>query len=102
LIINNKRYKGTHGLWRLLTNPNKKLDKDTYESWWANKDNFTEKDYTLYKEILNKTHSIYQNNDQTTKKNQSLVVVKNGKKFVSLIWKEIKPTKSAYGLMKYN
>lgn len=49
-----------------------------------------------------KTHSIYQNNDQTTKKNQSLVVVKNGKKFVSLIWKEIKPTKSAYGLMKYN
>jgi hypothetical protein len=24
LIVNDGRYKGTHGLWRLLTNPNKK------------------------------------------------------------------------------
>jgi len=58
LIVNNERYKGTHGLWRLLTNPDKKLDKDTRESWWANRDNFMEKDYNLYKEILKKTHSI--------------------------------------------
>jgi hypothetical protein len=34
LIINSERYKGTDGLWRLLTNPNKKkLDRETYESW---------------------------------------------------------------------
>lgn len=25
LIINNKGYKGTRGLWRFLTNPNKKI-----------------------------------------------------------------------------
>jgi len=31
LSINNEMYKGTHGLWKLLTNPNrKKLDKDTW------------------------------------------------------------------------
>ena len=31
LIINGEKYKGTHGLWRLLTNPNrKKLDQETY------------------------------------------------------------------------
>ena len=44
LIINNERYKGTHGLCKLLTIQNKKkMDKDTYESWWTNKKNFTEK-----------------------------------------------------------
>jgi phosphoribosylaminoimidazole-succinocarboxamide synthase len=64
LIINNERYKGTHGFRKLLTIPNKKkLDKDTYESWLTNTDNFTEKDLNLYKEILKKTHSIYRNND---------------------------------------
>ena len=50
-------------------NPNrKKMDKDTYKSWWNNKDNFTEKDLNSYKEILMKTHSVYQNNDPSTKK----------------------------------
>jgi len=30
MIINNEKYKGTHGLWKLLTQPNKeKLDKET-------------------------------------------------------------------------
>jgi hypothetical protein len=68
LIVNNERYKGTHGLWKHLTNPNKKkLDNDTYESWWTNKDKFTEKDLNLCKEILKKRHSIYQNNDPSTK-----------------------------------
>ena len=29
LIVNDERYKGTHGLWRLLTNPNiAKMDKN--------------------------------------------------------------------------
>jgi hypothetical protein len=45
LIINDERYKVTHGVWKLLIEPNKKnLGKDTYESWWINKDIFTEKD----------------------------------------------------------
>jgi hypothetical protein len=78
LIINYKRYKGTHWFWKLLTNPNKnKLDKHTYGSWWTNKNNFTEKDLNLYKEIRKITYSIYQNKDPSTK-NQSLVVVKSG------------------------
>ena len=39
LIIKNKRYTGTHGLWMLLTNPDRKsLDADTYKSWWTNTD----------------------------------------------------------------
>jgi hypothetical protein len=44
LSINNEKYRGTHGLWKLLTNPNrKKLNKETYNTRWTNKDNFTEK-----------------------------------------------------------
>jgi hypothetical protein len=102
LIIDNERYKETHGLWKLLTKPNRKnLDKDTYESWWTNKNNFTEKDLNLYKEILMKTHSVNQNNDPSTKKPKSSI----GRKWndlVSKIWKEIKPTKSGFGLIKYH
>ena len=64
LIINDERYKGTHGLWKILTNPNrKKVDKETYDTWWTKKDNFAEKDLNSYKEILKKACSIHQNND---------------------------------------
>ena len=69
LIINDEKYKGTHGLWRLLTKPNrKKMDQETYNTRWTKKVNFTEKDLSLYKEILKKTHSIYQNNNPSKKK----------------------------------
>jgi hypothetical protein len=77
------------------------LDKDTYELWWTSKNNFTEKYLNLYKEILMKTHSIYQNNDPLTKKPKSSI----GRKWndlVSKIWKEIKSTKSGTGLIKYH
>ena len=67
MIINDERYKGTHGLWKLLTNPNN-MNKEIYDTWWTNKDNFTEKYLNWYKEILIKTHSIYQNNNPSTKK----------------------------------
>ena len=78
IIIGDEKYRGTHGLWRLLTNPNKKkLDQETHDTWWTNKDNFTEKDLSLYKEILFKTYSIYQHNDPSTK-SQSLVLAKSG------------------------
>jgi hypothetical protein len=63
------------------------LGKDTYESWWINKDIFTEKDWNLYKEILMKTHSIYQNNDPSKKPKSNC-----GKKcndLIAPIWKEI-------------
>jgi len=71
LIINNEPYKGTHGLWKLLTKPNKEeLDKETLNTWW-DKDNFTEKDLTSYKEILVKTHFIYQNNNPSSKSPKS-------------------------------
>ena len=64
MIINDERFKGTHILWRVLTNPDRnKIHKDTYDTWWTNKDNFIEKDLRSYKEILMKTRSIYQNND---------------------------------------
>jgi hypothetical protein len=61
LIVNGERYKGAHGLWRLLTNPNrKKMDQETYKAWWTNKESFSEKYSASYKEILIETHAGYQ------------------------------------------
>jgi hypothetical protein len=103
LIIKNKRYTGTHGLWMLLTNPDKKsLDKDTFKAWWTNLDNFTEEDYDTYKEILNVTNAVYQNNDPSSDKPKS----SGGKKWndlISPIWREFKSAKkSGSGLIKYH
>jgi hypothetical protein len=52
------------------------MDQETYDTWWTSKENFTEKDLALYKEILIKKHSIYQNNNST--KNQNPVAAKSG------------------------
>ena len=102
MIINDERYKGTHGLWKILTNPNrKKVDKETYDTWRTNKDNFTEKDLNSYKEILKKTYSIHQNNDPSSKIPKSSTG-KEWKELVSQTWKEIKPPKSGSGLIKYH
>jgi hypothetical protein len=102
LIVSGEKYKGTHGLWRLLTNPNKKnLDQETYDTWWTNKDNFTEKDLYSYKEILKKTYSIHQNNDPSSKIPKSSMG-KKWQELVSQIWKEIKPPKPGSGLVKYH
>jgi hypothetical protein len=44
LIINDEKYKGTEGLWRLLTYPNKnKIDKETNVTWRTNKKNLQNK-----------------------------------------------------------
>ena len=75
--------------------------KETYESWWKKKDNFTEKDLNSYKEVIKKTHSIYQNNNRSTKKPKSSSG-KKWKELVSLIWKEIKSAKFGSGLIKYS
>jgi hypothetical protein len=101
LIVNDERYKGTHGLWKLLTNPKQKnMDPETYDTWWTNKDNFTEKDLALYEEILVKTYSIYQHNNPstTTKKNSS--TGKKLKDLMSKIWKEFKTPKHGSGITK--
>jgi len=102
LIVSGEKYKGTHGLWKLLTNPNKKnLDQETYDTWWTNKDNFTEKDLTSYKEILVKTHSIYQHNNPSTKKKKpKSSSSKKWNDLISKIWKEIKTPKFGIGLTK--
>jgi hypothetical protein len=54
------------------------MDKQTYDTWWINKNNFTEKDLNLYKEILMKTHSLYQNNDPASRM-PKYSIGKNGK-----------------------
>jgi hypothetical protein len=85
LIVNDERYKGTHGLWKVLTN-------------------FTEKDLHLYKDILMRTYSIYQNKDPSTGKPKSSMG-KKWKDLLSKIWREINPAKSpktGTGLMKHN
>jgi len=80
----------------------KKMDQETYKTWWTNKENFSEKYLTLYKEILNETHAIYQNNNSSTRKPKS----SSGKKWkdlVSKIWREIRAPKVGSGIIKkYN
>ena len=48
------------------------MSQETYDTWWRSKENFSEKDLASYKEILIVTHSMYQGNNPSTKKNQSL------------------------------
>lgn len=89
IIIDDKIYKGTQGLWRLLT------DKDDLA------DNlYSEDDLRNYAEILWKSDSIYKNNDPSTKKPKS----SRGKKYMNLIkpiW-ENKNDIEGSGLKKYN
>ena len=100
MIVSGEKYKGTHGLWRLLTNPNKKnLDQETYNTWWNNKDNFTEKYLASYKEILVKTQSVYQHNNPSSKKPKSSSS-KKWNDLISKIWKEVKTPKLGTGLTK--
>ena len=101
LLINDKKYKGNHGLWRFLTNPNKEsMDQETYNTWWTNKDNFSENDLASYKNILVKIHSIYQNNNPLKNKPKSSSS-KKWNELVSHIWKETKTTpKTGSGLTK--
>ena len=63
-----------------------------FDTWWTNKENFKEKDLASYKEILIKTHSIYQHNNPSTK-NQSLVSVTSGKIWYLKFGKKLKHLK---------
>ena len=53
------------------------MDTVTYDTWWTNKDNFTEKDLRLYKEILKK-HNPSIKIMIRQQKSRSLVSTKNG------------------------
>ena len=84
-----KKYKGTHGLWRLLT------DTDS-----PSEGLYTEDDFKNYSRILLHTNSIYKNNDPTTKKPKS----SKGDKYMNLvadIWHNRKNLEGS-GIRKYN
>lgn len=75
IIIDKKKYNGTQGLWRLITNPNIP-DANLY----------SEEDLKTYTEILWKTDSIFKNNDPFSGKPKS----SRGNKYMNLIrpmWK---------------
>ena len=88
-VKDNKSYKGTEGLWRLLT-VNDALDNTM----------FTETDWQAYKEILIRTHTMYQRNDVSTAKPKS----SRSRKWNSMIkpvWDEYAKTISGSGLAVY-
>ena len=60
IIVNNKRYAGSQGLWRLLTYKDKP-DNNLY----------SQNDLNNYSKILWETNSIFKNNDPSTKKPKS-------------------------------
>lgn len=89
IIVGNIRYKGTSGLWKLLTR-NEYISDQLY----------TKEDWENYKEILINTNSLFQKNDPETGKPKSSVGSK-WKQMIKPIWDEIKSKKGS-GLAKYN
>ena len=78
IIIDDKEYTGTKGLWELITSKNPKK--------------FTEDDYTEYINLLVQTNAIYQNNDPNNNKPKS----SSSNKWLNLIspvWEHIKESK---------
>lgn len=88
IIVGNIRYKGTSGLWKLLTR-NEYISDQLY----------TKEDWENYKEILINTNSLYQKNDPETGKPKSSIGSK-WKQMIKPIWDEIKSKKGS-GLAKY-
>lgn len=94
LDLNGQVFKGTQGLWRLLTY-NRNLDKSLY----------TDEDFKNYEKILLETDSLYQNNDKNTNKVKS----SKGEKYTNMIapiWKKINESKKTQtvqgsGLINY-
>lgn len=92
IILNGKTYKGTPGLWRLLTY------KELIDSQY-----YTPEDLKTYKEILFETESIYQNNDKSSRNPKSSGSNKY-KMMIKPMYNEIKTTTSKTkggGLKKY-
>lgn len=65
IIMNDKKYNGTTGLWMLLTSE-KEVDKEL----------FSDEDYYSYVSMLKDSDSIYQNNDKNSNKPKSSVGLK--------------------------
>lgn len=59
IIIKDKKYEGTEGLWELLTTK----EPEDY--------NYTNNDYDNYTNIILNTNAVYQNNDKSTKRIKS-------------------------------
>ena len=81
IIIDDKEYTGTDGLWELIISNNPQEGK------------YTEEDFINYGELLIQTNAIYQNNNPDQNKPKS----SNSKKWkylISPIWKEIKRRKT--------
>ena len=81
IIIDDKEYTGTVGLWELIISNNPQEGK------------YTEDDFINYGELLIQTNAIYQNNNPDQNKPKS----SNSKKWkylISPIWKEIKRRKT--------
>lgn len=89
IIVGNICYKGTSGLWKLLTR-NEYISDQLY----------TKEDWENYKKILINTNSLFQKNDPETGKPKSSVGSK-WKQMIKPIWDEIKSKKGS-GLAKYN
>ena len=85
IIINDKVYKGTPGLWNLIM-----LDKPQ---------NFTEEDFLNYGELLIRTNTIYQNNNPNSNKPKSSGSYK-WTKIISPIWERIKKEKKRLETME--
>ena len=81
IIIDDKVYPGTPGLWELIISP------DPQEG------EITDEDYNDYVRILKQTNAIYQKNDPNTKKPRSSKSNK-WKKLISPIWEDIKKRKA--------
>ena len=78
IIIEDKEYTGTPGLWELIMKNNPQ--------------NFTEDDYLKYGRILKQTNNIYQQNNPDTNKPKSSKSTK-WKNLIKPIWEQIKKQK---------
>lgn len=76
LISENKTYKGTEGLWRLLT-----------KNDFISKDQYTQDDWDAYKDILLKTNSIFQKNDPDSNRPKASQGRK-WKRMIKQIWED--------------
>lgn len=91
IFIENEKYIGTEGLWKLLTK--------TKDRPCPKENEYTEEDLTSYKKILIQTGSMYQQNDPTSKYPKSSSNQK-WQNIVRKIWASRKT--KGYGLKLYN
>jgi hypothetical protein len=81
LIINDKKYEGTEGIWNLIMNREIEVES------------FTDDDWGNYKDIPSTTKALQKNDPTRPKSNKS----DKWKSILSHIWEEINPKKSKKG-----